>query len=443
MRSRFLVPLIYFIYCLPAVPLSAMGILYFVHLPKFHSSSLGVALATISGSLLLSRSWDAITDPAIGYLSDRIRKPFLRRPVWVLGGALSCSLVFAWVSSASAMKLFGVESGEYFVLSALFFLFYTIILIPYESWALEIFTEVEKRTRIIMLREGATLCGTLVAGALPVALSRYFQEKEEIVAFSGLLISVFLLLSAALVVFIVPYPRALEETNLPRGPIRAVKDAFSLKVFRILLFAFCLTTIAAQIPAALILFFVEDVLGVSDSTPFVLQYFIGAGIGFPFWLYAARRVNKADLWIIGVLLNTIFFFFVIYLPAGATIWYSICVVGSGLGLGGILAIPTAIQADIIEFDCEQSKERREGSFVGLWAIVRKLSAAIGVAGVLYLLAKAGYEPEETASVTPAMQTLIRYLYCLLPCLLNFGALFFIFRLKEELKLVKGYSSDDS
>ena len=424
------------IYCMPAVALSAMGVVVFVHLPKFHTSELGIALSVISLVLLLSRSWDAVTDPVIGFLSDSIQSPFLRRPAWLLIGGSAASLVFYWLCSEDLMRFWGTGFWGFLLLSFLFFLFYTAAVIPYESWVLEVLPSEKERTRVIMLREGATIFGTLVAGALPVALSAQFDSQTEVFQILGFSLSMFFFLSVLLCTLVVPRPLTVGTKELPRGAFLSSKAALSLPVFRILLFAFCLTTIAAQIPGALILFFVEDVLLVSEPSKFVLQYFIGAAIGFPIWLVVARRYNKADLWIVGILINTIFFCGVLFVSS-ETVWiYSICVVGSGLGLGGVLAIPTAISADVIEYDVSTSGERREGSFVGLWSIVRKVAGALGVSGVLALLAYLGYEPESTQVVTSELQWSIRLLYCLLPSVINLSAIFVIFSLKNELKKIQ-------
>ena len=76
------------LYCLPAIPLAAMGIVFFVHLPKFHASEVGIGLGLVSLALFVSRSWDAVTDPVIGYFSDRITRPVFQETrlgfVWKL-----------------------------------------------------------------------------------------------------------------------------------------------------------------------------------------------------------------------------------------------------------------------------------------------------------------------------------------------------------------------
>ena len=48
----------------------------------------GVALASIAIVLVVSRVFDAVTDPVIGYLSDRYRSRWGKRKPWLLVGSL-------------------------------------------------------------------------------------------------------------------------------------------------------------------------------------------------------------------------------------------------------------------------------------------------------------------------------------------------------------------
>jgi len=423
-----------FLYCLPAIPLSAMGIIFFVHLPKFHSESLAIGLPVISLTLLMSRFWDALTDPLIGYLSDRIQAPVMRRPVWLFLGSLLGGGAFLWLCSETSMLLFGTGFYQYLLLLLIFFSCYTSAMIPYESWALEIFPHEKDRTRLVMLREGAALIGTIVAGAVPVFLAIEGRTQSDVFHLSGVITVSLLVLFSAAAFYFVPAPQTINSPSLPKGLGGALRATLENKNFRLLLAAFCLTTIAAQIPAALILFFVEDVLLLSNPSTYVLYYFVGAALGFPLWLSAIRRVNKPLLWAFGIFINTGCFLFVFFIDAGDVVSFSLSVIGSGIGLGGVLAVPAAIQADLIHEDTETTGQRREGSFVGVWAIVRKMAAALGVAGVLWILSTQGYVPAnggERDLLSSDLTVLMRYLYCILPCILNVAALPFIFPLKRN------------
>ncbi|MDX9962404.1 MFS transporter [Desulfobacter postgatei] len=71
---------------------------------------------------------------------------------------------------------------------------------------------------------------------------------------------------------------------------------------------------------------------------------------------------------------------------------------------------------LIIYDQVLTGQRREGRYIGLWSIAKKLSAALGVGIGLVLLAKAGYQPN--AEQPGSAVFMLRVLYALVPCLCN-------------------------
>ena len=100
--------------------------------------------------------------------------------------------------------------------------------------------------------------------------------------------------------------------------------------------------------------------------------------------------------------------------------YGVLVFLSGIGFGATLAIPSAIQADVIDYDEWVTGERREGQYIGLWSISKKLAAAVGVGAGLAILGAAGYTPnvEQSEQVKFALRTL----YALVPSVCNLIAI---------------------
>ncbi|MBT8356293.1 MAG: MFS transporter, partial [Desulfobacterales bacterium] len=96
--------------------------------------------------------------------------------------------------------------------------------------------------------------------------------------------------------------------------------------------------------------------------------------------------------------------------------YGILVFLSGIGFGATLAIPSAIQADVIDYDELISGERREGLYIGFWSIAKKLAAAVGVGAGLALLGVSGYVPNTSQPESVVLS--LRLLYALVPCLCN-------------------------
>ena len=73
-----------FFFGLADMPIQMASVPVAAFIPNYYGQDLGISLAAVGLVLLLSRSFDAITDPLIGRLSDRTVSPWGRRRVWVI-----------------------------------------------------------------------------------------------------------------------------------------------------------------------------------------------------------------------------------------------------------------------------------------------------------------------------------------------------------------------
>jgi GPH family glycoside/pentoside/hexuronide:cation symporter len=189
--------------------------------------------------------------------------------------------------------------------------------------------------------------------------------------------------------------------------------------FIILLVAYTVSAIGNNLPATLILYYVEYVLESQMADFFLVLYFV-TGIAFlPGWIFISRRTGKKATWLASMIVNTGAFVGVFFLGPGDEIIYGVLVFLSGIGFGATLAIPSAIQADVIDYDELLTGERREGQYIGLWSIAKKFAAAVGIGAGLFILGMAGYTPNVQQSAE--VQMTLRVLYALVPSLCNLVA----------------------
>ncbi|MFY8101171.1 MAG: MFS transporter, partial [Allorhizobium sp.] len=71
-------------YALPAIPLAAIALPFYIVVPSFYADHFALSLATIGTLLLGIRLIDAITDPLFGWLSDRVRSRYGRRRLFLV-----------------------------------------------------------------------------------------------------------------------------------------------------------------------------------------------------------------------------------------------------------------------------------------------------------------------------------------------------------------------
>ena len=123
-----------------AIYLSSIPITLYI--PYVYSADFGLELAHIGLILMLARITDVITDPLIGYLSDRTKSKFGRRKPWMAVGAI--------VMMTAAFLLFNpkeeVTNSYLLIWSMLLWLGWTMINIPYYAWGAELSENYDERT---------------------------------------------------------------------------------------------------------------------------------------------------------------------------------------------------------------------------------------------------------------------------------------------------------
>ncbi len=200
------------------------------------------------------------------------------------------------------------------------------------------------------------------------------------------------------------------------NPLREFQTTVRNRPFLILLLSYTVSAFGSNLPATLILYYVEYVLRSQKAEAFLLLYFITGVVFLPAWVALARRVGKKEAWLGSMAINTGAFVGVFFLGPGDEAWYGLLVFLSGIGLGGVLAVPSSMQADVIDYDESLTGERREGHYIGIWSVARKLAAALGVGLALFLLGQSGYAPGVEQS--PEVVWMLRVLYALVPSLCN-------------------------
>ena len=415
-------------YAAPAFALAVVGIPVYVYIPKFYTDVVGINI-TVLGYLLFSvRIFDAVTDPAIGYISDRTQTRFgRRRPYIAVGSILVAVAMFLLFNPPAASAAF--ETVWFGISIYLLFFFWTAVVVPFESLGPEITFDYHERTSLFGMRDGFLIAGTLAAASSPAAVDWLFNltpdAQGERAKFFWIAVTYAPLLIGTCWWCALAIRERQPTVELQRTGIwRGLRQVAHNRPFVILLIAYTVSAIGNNLPATLILFYVEYVLKSPLADVFLMLYFVTGIIFLPAWILVSRRTGKKAAWLASMVINTGAFMGVFFLGPGDAAIYGVLVFLSGIGFGATLAIPSAIQADVIDYDELLTGERREGQYIGLWSISKKFAAAVGIGAGLSLLGMAGYTPN--AEQPAAVQTTLRVLYALVPSLCNIVAIVIAF-----------------
>jgi GPH family glycoside/pentoside/hexuronide:cation symporter len=411
-------------YGLPAFALAVVGIPVYVHIPKFYTDVIGVNIAWVGSILLFVRIFDAFTDPFLGVVSDRTRTRFGRRRPYILVGGFCLALAMLLLFVPPQLSAGQAKIWFTATLFALF-LFWTVVTVPYEALGPEMTSDYNERTTLFAVRDGLLIAGTLVAAAAPAVIEALMdaggsgdRERRKFL-WIALMYAPLLIGSTLWCVYRVRERAAAGRHHAgPRGG-RNLRAILRNRPFIILLVSYTISAIGSNLPATLILYYVEYVLESTNANLFLFMYFAAGIAMLPVWIKLAGRFGKKNAWLASMAINTCAFSGVFFLGAGDEWLYGVLVVVSGLGFGATLALPSAIQADVIDYDEYLTGRRQEGWYIGVWSVVKKLTAAVGVGAGLTILGAVGYTPG--TAQPPEVITALKVLYALVPCLCNMAA----------------------
>lgn len=403
------------VYGLPALALAIPTIPVYVQLPSFYATEIGLSLGAVGGALLAARLLDVVTDPLIGVLSDARPTRFGRRKPWIALGAL--------LGGYAMMQLFlpppGAGPAYLLLWAALLYLGWTLVAIPYAAWGAELSADYHERARITSLREGASLLGVLAAGALLAGGPQFGwspADTQASVGFAAILIGAPTL---ALLLWLVP------ETREPAvGPVSPKLGALLGGLqrnppFLRLILAWLLNGLANGLPAALFPLYLRHVLQVGEHLQgmLIFAYFASGIAAIPLWLRLSRRIGKHRSWCAAMLLCCAAFILVPFLAPGEWQLFLVVCLVTGAALGADLALPPALQADVVDYDSWKFGRPRAGLLFALWSMASKLALAAAVGIAFPALDLLGFDATAAENTPRALLSLV-VIYALVPVVIK-------------------------
>jgi oligogalacturonide transporter len=344
--------------------------------------------------ILISKVYDAITDPFEGILADRTRTRLGRRRPYLLAGIplvlLSFLGLFYPVGFDRELHRFLFVVGSYLFFSTVV----SIVMLNYNALQSELTLDYNERTalssfRIFFSTVSSILCALLpleIVGALPDVRTGYVVMGLGFGAFFAL---PFIATVAA--------SRERKEFQRPPEPFDwrlAFLEPWKMRAFVYTLAMYLLAFVAMDTVSSIVVYFMKNYLQRGSEASFVSGTLLVAQVAsLPFYVWLSKRASKRTGYLVGaaIWMVTMLFSFLIVpgLPSFVVYLFAAVV---GLGTGGIIIMVYAIFPDIPDIDELKSGERREGIYSALFTFTRKLSSAFALFVVSNAIALAGYLP---------------------------------------------------
>ncbi|MGA1676515.1 MAG: MFS transporter [Pseudomonadales bacterium] len=399
-----------FYYSLADLPVAMSIFPVIVFIPRFYSNDVGISVATVGSIMLLSRVFDVMTDPLVGYLSDHTRTRWGRRKPWI---ALSVPVMML-----SIYQLFlppeGAGTMHLLLWSMLLSIGTTLMLIPYYAWGAELSPDYSERSRITGARSMAGVLGSFTAQAMPALALLLFgiggsAAVLEIVGYTMLLL---MPLCVAVTLAGTPDSQVPVRSNLPI--LKGLRLMVRNRPFLRLVTAFTVGSVGLNITTPLYLFFIADVLDAEAQAIYMLAFFYLSNLlSVPLWVMLAHRIGKHRAYLVSFIIISGAHPFYMLLGPG-DFWYMLPItLVTGFAAGGFgAALPNSMKADVIDLDHLESGENRAALFFSSWSFVQKLVASLGTAIAMFGLALVGFQSGQQNGEEPLLG--LRLLFSTLP-----------------------------
>ena len=385
--------------------LADMGIVVFVIVKQllvlsFLTNYLNVPVG-IAGLLTTSvLIFDIITDPIVGYLSDRTHSRWGRRVPWMVIGAL--------ILSGGIIGLFGVPQslglsgtiiwvGGFFALATVGF---TMVAIPYGATAGEMTQDPKERSTMMGFRMAFASVGILLGGAVIPQLAGGTRDGHFIAA---IYVAPIIILSIWGSLWSTrTAPRILSPSA--RGFMSTWLLVFKNKPFVILVCLYGIMTLAialitAGLPFAAIYLIFDSgnsLLSPASTALGILSllfacFVFGSILSQAFWVWMSARLGKVSALIFGLVIYIVLLIAIfVSLPSVDIMLIAILFVVAGMTNGAYQQIPWAIYPDLMDITRSESGDAIEGAFSAIWLFGQKVANAIAPLILSLILALFGW-----------------------------------------------------
>lgn len=397
------------------------------YLPFFYSNIFGLGLADAALLVLLTRVWDAVSDPMMGIISDRTNsrwgkyRPYL---LWFAAPFSICGiLLFTTPDLSYAGKLIWA-----YVTYILMMTVYTGINVPYGALLGVISDDSKEKTVYSSFRMFFAYGGSFIALFSWEPLCNFFQSSWGTSVATSWQFSMGAIAIACIVLFICCFAMTKEtvKTVSTLSVSKDFKALISNGPWWLLIGAALSFNLFNTVRGATVAYFFADVIGpdatlgfgVFGSILFYSGLFLGIGeianmVGVALTVPVSTFFGKKSTFIMVngalVVLSTLFFF----IPVNPTGYWMMLILQVFISiLTGIMSpLIWSMYADVSDYSELRYKSASTGLIFSSSSMAQKFGGALGGAAVLWLLGWFGYS--ETAGAAGQPQSAINCLWYLM------------------------------
>ena len=363
----------------------------------FYEVAIGLNAIFIATAMIIFTIWDAVNDPFIGYLTDRITKltrRFGKRFPWIIVGIIPANFLFALMfmppmvdAASNPMPIF----IWIVVTTCLFDSLATLCFINVESLFPDKFRNGKARRRARGYGTPLSMIALPVSAIIP-PLMITFDDPASYIPMAMLCVGILTVVSILFLPGMWENKEMIDRYYVnqmkPETFIAALKSTLKQKSFRyyiIIFFGFVVVTnsLTASIPYAVFVVLQGDE---SDAILLFAMFLNGALISVPFWIYFNKRLNnnKKSAVIGGITLTCGSFITFFYTGVYDSMVYIFIL---GFTMGNLWALTSLYFADVLDERVALTRSPVRGTTVGVHNFFFRLSrgAQIAIFAIVHIL----------------------------------------------------------
>jgi GPH family glycoside/pentoside/hexuronide:cation symporter len=390
--------------------IASIGMMRSIFYAIYLTDVVGIEPRLASLGALAGIIWDAVNDPIIGTISDRMKSKLGRRRPFLLWFAFPFGLSFVMLWSApnweSQIGLLIYVTLAFMISDTLT----TLVAVPYYSLTPELTQDYDERTSLSSYRTVFQLLS-----AMTVVITAPMIVDSVILA-GGTQQQGFLTAGAAFgaigslpLFFIGLFVRERFASNVKEQEPIPFRETLRL----------AWENVPFRYAAGIYMFNWSAVDMVAITFPFFLLYWVAQGdllakitifgvdlalesaffgimmlvciLFVPFWLWLAKRFNKIQAYIAGMSAWIIVQGLIFTIQPGDINYLLVIAALAGIGVSAAYILPDSILPDVIEWDELRTGRRQEGIYYGIRTLIRKLTGALVIFVTLQILGWSGYQ----------------------------------------------------
>lgn len=377
----------------------------------FATSVMGLQGALVGAMIALTSLWDGVSDPIIGYLSDRTKNRFFgRRLLYMLIASFSLAICNVLLWSCPVKK----GSGLAVVWLVMFLLlqetFNTFFATPYSALCIDIAPDYNDQTKMQSFKSVFYILGLIMPSVLMyifmpsnVGVQTQFDKSGYV---NIALVNSLLVVVSGLISIFGTRRRVLSMPNYDKGVVDSTQkhgfkkiiggyfETLKKKDFRIVTLGYSVSLIASIFITSVGMHLFTFCYHFSSSQISVIMICLFGGAIFSqlIWVNLVKKYDKKQtlifalcLLLVGIALTSVTFLFRTYTTADTIFFFVLpCIFVCGVGSGALYSLPHSMYADVVTMEQFKTKENNAGRYTGYYTFTYNFTNSITllVIGVL-------------------------------------------------------------